>query len=126
MAWILLLCGFGEVSCQDSTESMPVGRIRAFRSKQCLFWVNFRYVVPMIKYASKLVELISNNGYGLAFIKSGGALAAKIIDIDRQQPYSLTILRLVVTESLPCTERVESYYILSSLSLNKLRGLLEI
>ena len=36
------------------------------------------------------MELISNNGfwhgYGLAFMKSGGALAAKIIDIDRQQP----------------------------------------
>src|SRR6185312_13818629 len=84
MAWILPLCDFGKVSCQDSTESMPVGRIRAFRSKQCLFWVNFRYVVPMIKYAPKLVELISNNGYGPYFRKSGEALAVKIIDINRQ------------------------------------------
>ena len=65
MAWILPLCDFGKVSCQDSTESMPVGRIRAFRSKQCPFWVNFGYVVPEIKYAPKLVELISNNGYGM-------------------------------------------------------------
>ena len=55
-----------------------------FRSKQCPFWVNFGYVVPGIKYAPKLVELISNNGYGLAFMKSGRALAVKIIDIDRQ------------------------------------------
>ena len=46
-------------------QSMPVGRIRAFRSKQCPFWVNFGYVVPEIKYAPKLVELISNNGYGM-------------------------------------------------------------
>ena len=37
MAWILPLCDFGKVSCQDSTESMPVGRIRAFRSIQCPF-----------------------------------------------------------------------------------------
>jgi hypothetical protein len=44
-------------------ESMPVGRIRAFRSKQCLFWVN--YVASEIKYAPKLVELISNNSYGM-------------------------------------------------------------
>ena len=43
---------------------MPVGRIRAFRSKQCPFWVNFGYVVPEIKYALKL-ELISNNVYGM-------------------------------------------------------------
>ena len=63
---------------------MPVGRIRAFRSKQCLFWVNFGDVVPEIKYAPKLVELISNNGYGLYFMKLGGALVAKIIDIDHQ------------------------------------------
>ena len=67
---------------------MPVGRIRAFRSKQCPFWVNFGYVVPEIKYAPKLVELIRYNGYGidydLCFMKLGGALAAKIIDIDRQ------------------------------------------
>ena len=44
---------------------MPVGRIRAFRSKQCPFWVNFGYFVPEIKYAPKHVELISNNGYGM-------------------------------------------------------------
>ena len=44
---------------------MPVGRIRAFQSKQCQFWVNFGYVVPEIKYAPKLVEIISNNGYGM-------------------------------------------------------------
>ena len=44
---------------------MPVGRIRAFRSKQCSFWVNFRYVVPEIKYAPKLVELIRYNVYGM-------------------------------------------------------------
>ena len=44
---------------------MPVGRIRAFWSKQCPFWVNFGYVVLEIKYALKLVELISNNGYGM-------------------------------------------------------------
>ena len=44
---------------------MLVGRTRAFRSKQCPFWVNFGYVVPEIKYAPKLVELISNNGYGM-------------------------------------------------------------
>ena len=30
------------------------------------------------------MELISNNGYGLYFMKLGGALAAKIIDIDLQ------------------------------------------
>ena len=65
---------------------MPDGQIRAFPSKQCPFWVNFGYVVPEIKYAPKLVELISNNDYGLSFMKSGGALAAKIIDIERQQP----------------------------------------
>ena len=64
---------------------MPVGRTRAFRSKQCPFWVNFGYVVPEIKYAPKLVELISNNGYGLYFMKSDGALAAKIADIGHQQ-----------------------------------------
>jgi len=44
---------------------MLVGLIQAFRSKLCLFWVNFGYVVPEIKYAPKLVELISNNGYGM-------------------------------------------------------------
>ena len=65
MAWILPLCDFGKISCQDSTESMLVGRIRAFRSKQCPFWVNFGYVVPEIKYAPKLVELINNNGFGV-------------------------------------------------------------
>ena len=64
---------------------MLVGQIRAFRSKQCLFWVNFGYVVPEIKYAPKLMELIRNNGYGLYFMKSGRAFAVKIIDIDRQQ-----------------------------------------
>ena len=42
---------------------MPVGRTRAFRSKQCPFWVNFGYVIPEIKYAPKLVDLISNIGY---------------------------------------------------------------
>jgi hypothetical protein len=62
---------------------MPVGRTRAFQSKQCPFWVNFGYVVPEIKYAPKLVELITNTGYVLYFMKLGGALAAKIIDIDR-------------------------------------------
>ena len=31
------------------------------------------------------MELISNNGYGLCFMKLGGALTAKIIDIDRQK-----------------------------------------
>ena len=71
---------------------MPVGRIRAFRSKQCPFWVNFGYVVSEIKYAPKLVELISNNGYGLYFMKSSGALAAKIIDIDRQQGAGLLFI----------------------------------
>ena len=30
------------------------------------------------------MELISNNDYGLSFMKSGEALVAKIIDIDRQ------------------------------------------
>ena len=64
---------------------MPVGRIRAFRSKLCPFWVNFGYVVPEIKYAPKLVELISNNGYGIYSMELGEALAAKITDIDRQQ-----------------------------------------
>ena len=49
MAWILPLCDFGKVSCQDSTESMPVGRIQAFQSKQRPFWVKFGYVVPEIK-----------------------------------------------------------------------------
>ena len=44
---------------------MPVGQIRAFQYKQCLFWVNFGYVVPEIKYASKLVELIRYNVYGM-------------------------------------------------------------
>ena len=29
-------------------------------------WVNFGYVIPEIKYAPKLMELISNNGYGMA------------------------------------------------------------
>ena len=72
---------------------MPAGRIRAFRSKQCLFWVNFGYVVSEIKYAQKLVELISNNGYGLYFMKSGGALAAKIIDIDRHHTPTARLLR---------------------------------
>ena len=65
MAWILLLCDFGEVSCQDSTESMPVGRIQAFQSKQRPFWVKIGYIVPEVKQTSKLVELISNNGYGM-------------------------------------------------------------
>ena len=37
------------------------------------------------------MELISNNGYGLAFMKSGGALAAKIIDIDRQ-PQAIRVI----------------------------------
>ena len=44
---------------------MPDGLIQAFRFKQCPFWVNFGYVVPEIKYAPKLVELASNNGYGM-------------------------------------------------------------
>jgi hypothetical protein len=44
---------------------MPVGRIWAFRSNQCLFWVNFGYVIPEIKYAPRLVELIRYNGYGM-------------------------------------------------------------
>ena len=44
---------------------MLAGRIRASRSKQCPFRVNFGYIVPEIKYAPKLVELISNNGYGM-------------------------------------------------------------
>ena len=63
---------------------MPVGRIRAFRSKQCLYWVNFGYVVPKIKYAPIIMELISNNGYGIYLMKSGGALAVKIIYVDHQ------------------------------------------
>ena len=49
MACILPLCDFGKVSCQDSTESVPVSRIRAFLSKQHPFWVNFGYVVPEVK-----------------------------------------------------------------------------
>ena len=65
MTLFLPLDDISKISCRDSTESMPVSRIRAFRSKQCPFWVNFRYVVPEIKYAPKLVELISNNGYGM-------------------------------------------------------------
>ena len=44
---------------------MPVGRIRAFRSKRCPFFINFGYVVPEIKYAPKLVEHIRYNGYGM-------------------------------------------------------------
>ena len=44
---------------------MPVGRIWAFRSKPCPFWVNFGYVVPEIKYAPKLLKLIRYNGYGM-------------------------------------------------------------
>ena len=65
MAWILPLDDFGKFSYQDSTESMSAGWIRASRSKQCLFWVNFGYVVPEVKYAPKLVELIRYNGYGM-------------------------------------------------------------
>ena len=65
MAWFFPLDDTGKISCQDSTESMPVYRTRAFRCKQCLFWFNFGYVVPEIKYAPNLVELISNNGYGM-------------------------------------------------------------
>ena len=63
---------------------MSVGQIRAFQYKQCPFWVNFGYVVSEIKYTPKLVEIIRYNGYGPYFMKSGGALAVKIIDIDRQ------------------------------------------
>ena len=65
MAWILLLDDSDKVSCLNSTVGMPIGRTRAFRSKQCLFWLNFGYVVPEIKYAPKLVELIRYNGYGM-------------------------------------------------------------
>ena len=65
MDWFLPLDDTGKNTCQDSTESMPVGRIRAFRSKQCPFWVNFGYVVPEIKYAPKLLKLIRYNGYGM-------------------------------------------------------------
>jgi len=65
MAWFLPLDYTGKISCQDSTEHMPVCRIQAFWSKQCPFWVYFGYVVPEIKYAPKLVEIISNNGYGM-------------------------------------------------------------
>ena len=75
---------------------MPVGWTRAFRSKQCPFWVNFGYVVPEIKYAPKLMELISNNGYGLYFMKSGGALVAKIIDIDHQQQPTESIRKRLI------------------------------
>ena len=62
---ILPLDDTGKISSRDSIESMLVGRVRAFRSKRCPFWVNFGYVVPEIKYAPKLVELISNNGHGM-------------------------------------------------------------
>ena len=65
MAWILLLDDSDKVSCLNSTVGMPIGRTRTFQFKQCPFWLNFGYVVPEIKYAPKLVELISNNGYGL-------------------------------------------------------------
>ena len=65
LALILPLDGSGKVSCQNSTLVMPVGRTRAFQSKQCLFWVNFGYVVPEIKYTPKLVELIKYNGYDM-------------------------------------------------------------
>ena len=65
MAWILPLDDSGKVSCQNSTLVMPVGQTRAFQSKQCLFWVNFGYVVPEIKYTPKLVELIKYNGYDM-------------------------------------------------------------
>ena len=44
---------------------MPVGRTRTFRTKQCPFWLNFGYVVPEIKYAPKLMELIRYNGYDM-------------------------------------------------------------
>ena len=95
----------GKISCKDSTESMPVGRIRAFRSKQCSFWANFGYVVPEIKYAPKLVELISNNGYGPYFMKLGGALAAKIIDIDRQHGRRQREPELSLQRDGPCGRR---------------------
>ena len=65
MAWILPLDDSGKVSCLNSKVGMPVGRTRAFRSKQCLFWLNFGYVVLEIEYAPKLVELIRYNGYGM-------------------------------------------------------------
>ena len=42
------------------------------------------------------MELISNNGYGLYFMKLGGALAAKIIDSDRQQLVTPIALRLLL------------------------------
>ena len=65
LAWILPLDYSGKFSCRNSTVGVPVGRTRAFRSKQCLFWLNFGYVVPEIKYTSKLVELFRYNGYGM-------------------------------------------------------------
>jgi hypothetical protein len=46
-------------------HGMPVGQTRAFWSKQYPFWLNFGYVVPEIKYAPKIVELIIYNGYGM-------------------------------------------------------------
>ena len=67
---------------------MPVGWIRASRSKQCPFWVNFGYVVPEVKYAPKLVELIRYNGYGMVMTyvswNQAKCLSVKIIGIDRQ------------------------------------------
>ena len=65
MAWILPQDDSSKVSCLNSTVGMPVGRTRAFRSKQCPFWLNFGYVVPEIKYTPKLVKLIRYNGYGM-------------------------------------------------------------
>ena len=64
MAWILPHDS-GKVSCLNSIVGMPVGRTRAFRSKQCPFWLNFGYLIPEIKYAPKFVELIRYSGYGM-------------------------------------------------------------
>ena len=46
------------------------------------------------------MQLISNNGNGLYFMKSGRALAAKIIDIDRQHPRTKTGLVVGMSTSL--------------------------
>ena len=64
LARILLQDHSGKLSCRNSTVDMPLSQTRAFRSKHYPFWLNFRYVVPEIKYIPKLVELLRYNDYG--------------------------------------------------------------
>ena len=65
LAWICPQDHSGKVSCRNSIVDVPIGRARAFWSGNCPFWLNFGYVVPEIKYAPKLVELIRFDSYGM-------------------------------------------------------------